>query len=74
MVHFIIALVIIEFPFGLYLSAAIVSMEITDHTNGNSSFLEINKGDVAKFHEPVSKQRRSETKSDNDSDGPIEYE
>ena len=74
MVHFIIALVIIEFPFGLYLSAAIVSMEITDHTNGNSSFLEINKGDVAEFHEPARKPRRSEMNSDDYDDGPIEYE
>ena len=74
MVHFIIALVIIEFPFGLYLSDARVSLEITDHTNRNSSFLEINKGDVAKFHEPASKPMRSYMKSDDTRDEPIEDE
>ena len=71
MVHFIISLVIIELSLDLYLSVARVSMEITEHTNINSSFLERNKEDVAEFHEPFSKPRRSDTKSDDDSDGPI---
>ena len=74
MFHFISALVIIALSLDLYLSVARVSMEITDHTNGNSSFLERNKGYVAKFHEPDSKPRHSETKSDGDCDGPIEDE
>ena len=73
-VHLIIALVIIYLSFDLYLYVARVSMEITDHTNGNSSFSERNKGDVAKFHEPARKPMRSETKSDDDNDGTIEDE
>ena len=69
MVNFIIALVVIEKSLDLYISVDSVSIEITYHTNGNSSFSERNKGDVAKFHEPVRKPRRLEMKSDKDIDG-----
>ena len=71
MVHFIIALVVFELLLDLYLSISRVSMEITDHNNRNLSFSERNKGDVADFYEPISKPRRSETKSDDDSNGPM---
>ena len=74
MVNLIISLIIIELSFDLYLSVAGASMEITYHTNGNSSLLEKNKGDVVKFHEPVSKPKRSDTNSENDSNGPIKDE
>ena len=74
MVHFIIAIVIIDLSFDLYISVARVSMEITDHTNGNSSFLERKKRDISNFHEPAREPRRSETKRNDDRNGPIEDE
>ena len=62
MVHFFIALVIIELSFDLYLSVVRVIMETTDPANGIFSFSEKNKGGVAEFHVSDS-SRRSETKS-----------
>ena len=50
-----------------------MSTEITYLTNGNSTFLERNKSYVSEFCEPV-RPRRSETKSDDDLNAPIEHE